>query len=209
MPTPLPVLAGVYYARIVGSMSTGQISNLFTFVKDGVPLGDASDITNAQQVSVALAARWPTIPALALADEYAGVAVETYPLGSPLIPKQISPLTAPGGNAGNVAPVSTAIVVRHDVIRRGRGSQSRSYLSPVTSAIFTADGTQINSSLVTSLSTAFQLFLADVVDDLAIASPGTWSYQQLSKHPTPRTFRIDSSEAEAFLSTQRRRARRP
>ena len=88
-PAPLPVLAGVYYARAIGTADLRPVSNVFTYKKSGVPLASPDDPTNALAVSNAVAAFYPALADAAFHVVYTGTEVATYPLGSPILPASV------------------------------------------------------------------------------------------------------------------------
>jgi hypothetical protein len=71
----------------------------------------------------------------------------------------------------------------------------------------------LTGTVTSALTTAFTTFMASVITDLDAGGLGVWSYGQLSKGtalaPSGAVYPITSSNAEAALSTQRRRAQRP
>jgi hypothetical protein len=114
--------------------------------------------------------------------------------------------------SGDLTSFSTAALVRHTVTRRGRGSQSRSALSPLTVNHVDPTGILLPSGFQAILTANWGTFIASVLSSLDAGGPGTFSYVQLGRgtalHPTPATYPITGSVAEPLLSTQRRRVRR-
>ncbi len=211
-PLPLPVLAGTYYGRTVGQADSRQISNVWTFTKAGVSLGDASDGANAGVVTNALVAHWPALAAASLTDAYSCTDAGCYALGSPLVPRVDAPMVGSGSGVFHTGTFVTAALIKHEVFRRGRGSQSASHLSPIPAAGITADGLSLTTSYRNGVQAAFDTFLTNVLVDLVTASPGVWKYVQLSKvhggAPAPATYEILGSVVESLVSSQKRRGLR-
>jgi hypothetical protein len=212
-PAPLPIIAGAYLARVVGSWQGLPSSNLFCFQASGVPLGSPLDAANAQFVSTTVAGNWNALSNVVFHTSYTATEVSTYALGSPLVPAQVAPTTAAGAATGLVAQASTAAFVKHTVQRRGRGSQSGTYFTPIAMSAITADGESLVGAAATALTTEYNLFIANVLAVLNGGSGGSpWTFVQMSKFhnkvPTPATYLITNSTADSRLSTQRRRTRR-
>ena len=209
---PLPDLPGVYYCRITGEYGGRPNGQVFTFQTDSPPTVGPADSVAAGFVGVTLNAKWDNFAAVEHVVGYTGLQVQVYPLHSPLEPAFTVASGAAGGATGAIAPLQVARVVRHNVSRRGRGSQSRSYLSPVIASIVEADGITITPSFVSTLTAHWDTLIGDTLTALNAGGLGSWSYVQLGKgttlHPTPGTYAITSSEAEPLLSTIRRRTRR-
>jgi hypothetical protein len=159
-------------------------------------------------VSAIVGGHWATLVNGEFANQYVGADVSTYALGSPLVPAAVVPYTAVGSQAGAMAPLTTAIVVKRTVSRRGKGSQSRSFITPVPNEYVNGDGKTLNNTYLGTLQSAFGTYVAGTLLALATAVPGTWSTVQLSKLGAGATFQILGSTVESQLSTQRRRARR-
>lgn len=204
---PLPVLPGTYLARIMGSFNNLPSTNLFCFETTPPAASGPADAAVANSVSTAIAAHWPAFAAAAMPAAYTANEVSTYPLNSPLEPAQVATMTAAGVGTGQLAPATTAIEIRHTVNRRGKGSQSRTFLTPMQVVDVEADGKTLAPSRQNTIESAFVTFISSVLTDLQ-AGGGVWLYTQLSKIPPGRTFNITSSVVEPLLTTQRRRARR-
>lgn len=212
MSVPLPTLPGVYYARVEGQVSGFPSSNIFTFQTNVPPSTGTPDAVVALDMSFAVATAWATHMCPVMHATYNMEQVSCYPLGSPLEPKQVTPDATFGAATGTITSLSTAVAIGHVVTRRGRGSQSRTYLTPVIASQIEADGRTLVPADRTAFDTAFNAFIAEALATIAAAHAGTWSYVQLSKGngtTVPgRTFSIESSTTESLLSTQRRRTRR-
>lgn len=210
MPTaPLPVLPGVYYARIEATCDTKPITNIVAFKKAGLVVNDPADALNAAAVAIAVSSNWPAVPTALLDTNYTGVQVSVYPLGSVLVPAATHSLVAPGGRTGPERFVQVAGRIKHTVARRGRGSQHSTHLSPISTDDINAAGDQLISSWVSAANSAWNTFIADTLTGVNSASPGTWTYVQVSKFQnkvyTGASYPILSSAAQALIGSQRRR----
>lgn len=207
-PAPLPVLPGVYYARVEATADLKQITNIFAWQKAGMVVNDPADAANAAQVAQIVAARWPIMqPELHVT--YTGVQVAVYPLGSNLLPAATHALSMTGTSIGAIHYKQLAGRVKHTVSRRGRGSQHSSYLSPMSDNDITVNGDQVTPAWRASAASDFNAFLVNTLSDLNIAMPGTWTHVQVSKFQNKayvgRAFPILSSVVQVELSSQRRR----
>lgn len=208
-PKPLPVLPGVYYARVIAHSDLHPISNVFTFLKAGLTLASAEDLTNAQAVSNAIAAHWMPWANDLLATTYAAEKASTYALGSPLLPAQETPISGGGTRTGTNHYDQVAGLLKHTVIRRGKGSQSRTFLSPLADVDITVNGDQMTSTWLGNASSFGTSFITPMIASLNIASPGTWTYVQLSKGTFGgvygKTFPMGTTTPDTAVSSQRRR----
>lgn len=211
MPTPFPVLPGVYYGKIEGQFEGLPCGNIFAFKITPAEVNDAQGVTYANEIAGYLVANWTTTMATIMTNVYTGGSASVYPLGRPTVPAQVATGTWVGGALGGATlPVSTAAVIAHNVMRRGRGSQSRTYISPLSSGQITGDGKNVSSTFQTALATQFTLFKGGVIGDWTAANPTiAMDYVQMSKKGTGASYLIGTSTPELALSTQRRRARRP
>jgi hypothetical protein len=215
--TPLPVLAGTYLARVHGEWEGLPSTNTFCITRDGVPLDDPGDAANALNVATSIQQNWVAFAFAAFPTQYEAAFTTCYALGSPLVPQQVYALPAPGTRTGNPTASSTSALIAHQVDRRGRGSQSRSFLSPVSVDDISTDGKSLTDPFHTNLHSVFDTFKSSTLSELQLRPPGSnWHYVQLSNPrprvgfppPVPRTFPILGSTVELPLSTQRRRTRR-
>jgi hypothetical protein len=210
-PHPLPDLPGVYYAKIDGAAEGLPSNNIFTFAAVPAPLPGAPDLAFATALSVAISTHWPTFATGVMSQAYTANEVQVYALHSPVSPAVTDGITATGGTIGAISGLMVAKMVRHQVHRRGRGSQSRSSFSPVPASEITADGKSITGATAATLTTDFLAFITAVLTDVNTATGATWRYVQLSFRSATlpaATYDITSSNAEALLTTQRRRVRR-
>lgn len=202
---PLPVLAGVYYAR-VNALSDGKpVSNIFVFVKSGEPLGSGADASNSGIVATAVANWWPQVATNLLHQDYTAYNVQCYPLGSPLTPAFVSAFTAAGGNTSSQSFRQVAGEIKHNVYRRGKGSQGRTLLSPIGADQIETDGDNLTDAWVTSAQTHFTSFITNALVDIEVASPGSWHYAQLSRLGAGATYAVVNSTAEKLARSQNRR----
>lgn len=205
---PLPDVAGGYLARIVGTWEGLPADNLFAFHLVPAPATGATDVAAAQSISDAVAAHWNAFAAANLHNSYRASEATCYPLHTPTHPATVSPSTAAGGLSGDVSSAPLSILVNHAVVRRGRGSQSRSFVQPFTAAAIQTDGRSLIDSFRDSTTANWNTFITAVITDVELATGATCIYSQLSKIPPGAMFAVQSSNAESRLSTQRRRARR-
>lgn len=209
---PLPDLPGVYYCIVEGEFGARRNGQIFTFKTDSPVAPGAGDAAIANSVAIHVANAWSAFTTVEVMAGYTGTDIKCYPLHSPTLPAAVVPNLATGGVAGAILPTSVARVVRHNVQRRGRGSQSRTYLSPVAQAVMEPDGITITPTFVTALSGHFATFLSTVLAALNGDGTGSWSYVQLGKgsklSPVPATYAIVGSQAEPLLSNIRRRTGR-
>ena len=209
MPTPLPVLAGVYYGRVEGQYEGLPCGNIFTWRVDPAPGTTALDDGFAQDIANAMRDNWTTTMVSIMLSIYTGGTTSVYPLGDPASPARTATGTWTGGALTAISTTATAAVIKHSVLRRGKGTQSRTYISPVGTSQISSDGKSVSSTFQTSLDTQFNLFVGGVISDFTTANPGHGlTYGQLSKKGTGAFYEIVTSSAELPLSTQRRRTRR-
>ena len=210
MSTPLPTLPGVYYGRVTAHYLGLPTGNIFTFKSDAAPVDITQDKDFADVIATALAHQWNLTVGRLLPVDVHGWDSKVYPLGHATLPASVSHSDGTGGTTGQVAAVSTAAVIKNAVLRRGRGSQSHSLISPLSRTYMTDDGTALTGAHQTDLTNAFQAFLAAVEADFTAAFPThSISYVQLSKKGTGATYTITSSVSEALLGTARARTPRP
>ena len=209
---PLPVLAGVYYSIITGSAFGHPSNNIFTFQLTPAPVTGTADVAAATAVANAIHTRWATFATARLPQSYTASQVKTYPLNTPTAPAVIVPMTVTGGVIGSTAAIMVGAVVKHNVVRRGKGSQSRTTFSPLNQSNVDTTTTTVTSSYQTGLTADFIAFINGVETDVNAAVTGvSTAYVQLSKgtaHAAPAAYIISASAAELKLSTQRRRAQR-
>lgn len=206
---PLPTIVGGYYGRIIGSFEGRPSTNIFAWRMTPTAITPSADFENAQEIANLMVSDWNINMTPILPESWSGTTAEVYPLGSPTMPAAVATTAATGAIAGNLAPVSTAFVIEHTVTRRGRGSQSRTFLSPVSLNTITADGVDITPGHKPFVQTGFDDFISLVISDFAGAFAGfTLEYVQLSKKGAGALYSITTSVVEDKLSTQTKRAQR-
>jgi hypothetical protein len=103
-------------------------------------------------------------------------------------------------------------MIKHTVFRRGKGSQSRTFLGPIGDVDITVNGDQMQSFWVANANTDFHAMITNTINAMNTGFPGDWSHVQLSKQTYGgvygRTFEITASNAETLISSQRRRLAR-
>lgn len=215
MSRPLPVLPGVYYGRILGGWEGLPSNNTYCFKATPSPGTELLDREVALSVSTTAATVWQTYMLPVMHNTYGLTGATTYPLGDPISPAQVFDIGGPGTVAGSVAGSPLAVVIRHTVLRRGKGSQGRTYLSPVPLVEITSDGKSIGGTYADTITTAYNNWWGFVTSSLNVTYPTmVFSFVQLGRGRTvptpvaPTTYTILESACETALSTQRRRTRR-
>ena len=210
MPTPLPTLPAVYYGYIKGTYGTLTVGNTAAFQATVSATTAAADLARAQVIADAMVTSWTTTLGPLQPDNVTGWDSRVYPLEFPTSPAALGHVVGTGGNTGILAPVSSAAVIRHTVMRRGRGSQSHSAFSPLTVNEIDGDGLHITAGLVTGLTTEWENWIAGIQAATAAATvPFFVNYVQLSKKGTGAVYPILSTAAESLLGTERSRTPRP
>ncbi len=206
---PLPQIAGAYYVRVEGQADAKPVSNVLTFLRQARPTPDPDDFAAATALATNVAAGWSTLASDCLHTVYTGNEVVVYALNSPLMPAIRTGLAAPGGRIGAQSFIQVAGVVKHVVSRRGKGSQSRTFLSPLSDSDITVNGDQVTAGWVTRADADWFALINNTVTAMNAAFPGPWSYVQLSKQTFGgvygKIFGITASSAETLISSQRRR----
>lgn len=202
--SPLPTLPGVYYCIVRGTADARPISNIFVFQTDTPPSTPAADAALSSDVATAVAAHWPGVAA-DLHVSYTGVEVACYPLGHPTLPAFLSSFTGNGVIAGATGLKQVAALVHHTVYRRGKGSQSRTFLSPLSINSLDSTGEQLTSSEHGNLQTDFGTFITGVLAALNALSAGFFTYVQLSKKGAGTTYPIVNSTVDILVASQDRR----
>ncbi len=210
MPTPLPVLVGVYYARIFGDNSGLPTGNIVTWKAQTAPSSVAVDQAYAQTIADSMTANWTTTMGPIYPNDVGGWNSHVYALGSPTLPAVTGFTSGSGASTQPLAPVSAAAIIRHSVMRRGRGSQSHSAISPLTIDQVTSNGRGLDPGFITGYTTEWNNFIGQVQADFATAYPANAiDYVQLSKKGSGATYPITGSNAETLLGTERSRTPRP
>jgi hypothetical protein len=210
MPTPLPTLPAVYYGYLWMTYQGNRCGSVFTWLCDAAPVNAADDLQNAQWVADSMVSSWNTNMLPRYPSLLTGTDARVYALGHPVMPAALSHTAGTGAAGGDVAPVASAAVIRHTVLRRGRGSQSHTQISPLLVAEIETLGESVKPAFITNMNTDFGNFIGDTQAAFATASGGpTISYVQLSKKGAGATYPITNSFTEALLGTERSRTSRP
>jgi hypothetical protein len=212
MPTPLPTLPGVYYGK-VEQIADGvyPINNTFAWQTDVIPGTAVADEFNATTLAGVLATEWGIHMLPVMPSQSALIGASIYPLGHPTSPASFVPIAGVGGLSTTIAPLKMAVLISEKVHRRGKGTQSRSYISCLSRDFIAGDG--VHWTAVASMQTAWDAFNAAVKSDMDGHGLGVWTRVQMSKGdadnlplPTPPgTYPITSSTVKPLLTTQRRR----
>lgn len=210
MPTPLPVLPGVYYGYVYMAFESRRYGSTFTF-KAATPPADApTDGQWAQFLANGLATAWGTNMMPRYPAGVTGVDSRVYALGHATLPAAVGHAAHNGANSGAIAAASAAAVIRHQVTRRGRGSQGHTAISPLMAAELDGTGDTITDGLQIALTSDFGDFITDVLASWATDVPAiALQYVQLSRVGAGTTYEITSSYAEKLLGTERSRTLRP
>jgi hypothetical protein len=204
---PLPTLPGVHYGRVVGTWEGLPSTNILSFQVSPAAVLQPDDTADAAAVALALATHWPTFVAAVFPAQYTASEAVVYPLGHPTAPAVTHAMAAAGIPGTTPSTGHTAALVKHTVYRRGKGSQSRTFLTPVNSVVVTADGLSLTAGAVAGIALDWNNMLLAILNDLNAYRPG-WTYVQVSKKGTGASYPITGSNVEVPLSTQRRRVRR-
>lgn len=209
-PVPLPTLPGVYYGYIKGIYEGLPTGNTVCFKSDDPTVDATQDLAYAQIIADAMGTVWATTLGPLQSDSVAGWDTRVYPLGHPLVPAALGHTTGNGSVIGNLAPVSAAAVIRHGVLRRGRGSQSHSAWSPLVTSQVTTDGKSLADGYRLGLGMEWENWIAGIqAAFVALAPTVTLDYVQLSKKGTGATYPIITTSADSLLGTERSRSPRP
>ncbi len=210
MPNRLPTLPAVYYGYIKGNYGALTIGNTLAFKATTSAATAAADFVRAQVLADAMTLGWTTTLGPLQPNEVTGWDSRVYALEFPTLPAAFGHTSGTGGNTGTLAPVSAAAVIRHTVLRRGRGSQSHSAFSPLTIGEIDGDGLSITGGLQTGLTTEWENWVAGIQTATAAAGvPFSVDYVQLSKKGTGATYPIISTSTDILLGTERSRTPRP
>lgn len=202
---PLPTLPGVYYCRI-NALSDGKpVSNIFVFKNDVPPTSEAQDATWSSYVASSVASNWSSVATYLLHQDYTAYDVQCYPLGHPTLPAFVSAFTATGGNTSTQSFRQIAGEVKHNVYRRGKGSQGRTLLSPIGADQLETDGDNLIDAWVTSAQTHFPSFITNTLIQIESLVTGSWDYVQLSRLGSGATYPVVNSTPQKLVRSQNRR----
>jgi len=208
-PRPLPVLAGAYYGTLTGEYETLPAGNIFCFQSTNTTADESNAAARALTIATELANRYGEFVVPHLDSTYSGSTARVYALQYPLLPAQEFHATNTGGLLGDTHSSTRALLVKHTVARRGRGSQGRSYLAPFNDNSVLAGGRVFSDTVVADVTFAFGEFMSGVLDNYNGIYPSeTLKYVQLSRIGTGATYPILSSSAERGVASQRARGRR-
>jgi len=208
MPAPLPNVTGTYYALIKGSYGGQPNGIVSAWQMFPAPATGSADIAASAAIGTAIAANWVTFAADVYNDAYTGVEVLTYPLHTPTAPAFLSTANTPGGQSGDTSPAPVAAVIKHSILRRGRGSQSRTFISYFKDAWITPGGESLVSANAGTITSAWNAFVAGVIADPDVVDIGVLSFGQLSRSGAGSFHPALGSACETLLSTQRSRTAR-
>lgn len=209
MPTPLPVIPAVYYSSLFGSYLGRRTGSIFTWKATVSATTASADLVRCQVLADALTASWDTTMRPLYPSPVIGWDSRVYGLEFPTNPAALGHTTGNGAGGALVAGAPCAAVIRHSVLRRGRGSQSHSAISPLPKNALSDDGTSVLPGPAGNLTAEFENFVAAVVTATQAApAPFTVELVQLSKKHAS-TFPITSSVCETLVGTERSRTARP
>lgn len=210
MPTPLPILPNVYYAHTQMHYNGLPSGNIFTWRSSAASATEAQDLERATQIATDMATNWPTTVLPLYPDSVHCDRVRVYALGHATLPAAEVAMVGTGGTSSPMTAVSAAAIIKHTVLRRGRGSQSHSALSPLPIGAITGDGSSLIDGAVLDYTDEFENFIAAVTAGFAASFSGlSLDYVQLSKKGEGATYPITASACEKLLGTERSRTPRP
>lgn len=210
MPVPLPTLPGVYYGYLWMLHNGLKCGSTFTF-KTAAGAGSTADAAfNAQVIADSLAAQWSSIMVPHYPNSVTGTNSRVYPLQYPALPAAFGFSAHTGSGGIDEAPPAVAAVLRHFVVRRGRGSQGHTAMSPLLIADLSPDRSSVTAAFITNRTNDFQDFIGAVQADFtATGIGGDLEFVQLSKKGAGATYTISGSVVEPLLGTERSRTLRP
>jgi hypothetical protein len=210
MPVPLPTLPGVYYGYVWMTYIGRKTGSVFTFKAQIPPTDSANDALYAQYVADGLVSSWNTNMLPRYPNAVEGTDSRVYPLGHPTLPPAFSHASAAGAGGVSAAAAPAAAVIKHSVMRRGRGSQSHTAISPLQPSELTIDGTSVTDAFITNVNSDFGDFIAGVQSAFETATGGALiDYVQLSRKGAGATYPITGSFVEKLVGTERSRTARP
>lgn len=205
----LPTIVGAFFGTLEGECNTLPYGNTFCFQSPEAADTPADAFAKALTIATSLVNQFGTHFMDKIALGYSGSTAKIYALQYPTLPAAEFTGANSGGLVADLAGVTVAAVVKHTVARRGRGSQSRSYLGPLTLTQLGVAQRETTSGTRTGFTTSWQAMIDGVVSDYDAAySPQSIVYSQLSRIGAGATHPIVSSATELAVGYQRRRARR-
>lgn len=209
MSIPLPVLPNVYYSYMYGSYLGRRVGSVFCFKSALAVTSSGQDLSNAAAVATAVGTSWATNMRPRYPSVYGDMAVKVYPLGHNTLPAVTQAVSGTGVSGADVAAFPTAAVIKHSVLRRGKGSQSHTLISPIFDDQVDSTGENLTDTARSGLQDDFDAFIADAISAYASAVSGdSIVYVQLSKKGSGATYAITGSTVESLLGSARARSQR-
>jgi len=209
VPSPLPVIPGAYHGTLSGEFEGLPAGNVFNFLSSNTTADQPNAEARALTIATLLANSWGTHMMSPLHNSYSGSTARVYALQYPTSPAQEFHATNSGGAIGTLYNVSSCVLIKHVVRRRGKGSQGRTYISPLTQSQTDSDARTLTDGAVADFTTRFNAFIDEVITTYGGDYPSeSLKYVELSRVGTGATYDILSSTAEKGIASQRRRARR-
>lgn len=203
---PLPTIPGAYYGFVQATCNGRLIHNVLCFQTDTPPATTTLDAAASGVVATAVASNWGTL-ATDLSVDYTATEAVFYPLGHPTLPAFVSTFSASGATSGAAAPAQTCALIHHQIYRRGKGTQSRTYIGGLPASGIDAAGQNLTTTLRANLQSDWAIMMNAILTTLNGSAYGTFDYVQLSKKGTGATYPVVSTNVELPLATQRRRVR--
>lgn len=206
----LPTLPNVFYSQVWGTYLGRRTGVVCTFRATTSSGGAPADLVRAQVIAQALTDAWNTTIGPMLPNAVTGWNSRVYGLGFPANPPALGFTSGHGAGGVSSEPIVVTAVIKHNVLRRGRGSQSHSSISPLIAGSVIADGSLLDAGPVSAFTTEWLNFIGDVQASTAAApTPFDVDYVQLSKKGAGATYPIISSACETIPGTERSRTARP
>jgi len=210
MPTPLPTLPAVYYGQVWGTYQGRRTGVVVTLKANTSSATAAGDLVRCQVVAQALTDGWNTTIGPMLPNDVTGWDSRVYGLEFPTNPAAIAHTAGHGAGGVSAEPTVVTAVIRHTVLRRGRGSQSHSSISPLIAGTISSDGETVTAGPVAAFTTEWGNFIGGIqAATAAAATPFTVNYVQLSRKGVGATYPITSSFCDVLPGTERSRTARP
>lgn len=210
MPTPLPHLPAVYYGQVWGTYNGRRTGVVVTLKATVSATTAAADLTRCGVIAQALTDGWNTTIGPMLPNAVLGWDSRVYGLEFPTNPAALAHTSGHGAGGVNAEPTVVTAVIRHTVLRRGRGSQSHSSISPLIAGTVEVDGETITPGPVAAFTTEWGNFIGGIQAATAAAAvPFNVDYVQLSKKGVGATYPITGSFCDVIPGTERSRTARP
>jgi hypothetical protein len=210
MPTPLPTLPRVYYGQVWGTYLGRRTGVVVAFKAADSATTAAFDLERCGVIAQALTDKWNDTIGPMLPNAVLGWDSRVYGLEFPTNPAATAHTTGHGAGGVDSEPTVVTVVIKHSVLRRGRGSQSHTSISPLIAGTISGDGETVNPGPVAAFTAEWGDFIGEVqAAALASANPFSIDYVQLSKKGSGATYPIVGSFAETIPGTERSRTARP